>query len=88
MPCSNGKTELTEEKRELRCQGLFDEFLQNIDLDEAVLSAQELATPGTYHPSLHLTFYALLMILQLACPSACPGDLPRVVDMCSVIPMS
>ncbi len=47
MSCSNGKTELTEEKRELRCQGLFDEFLQNIDLDEAVLSAQELATPGT-----------------------------------------
>ncbi|DBA68932.1 hypothetical protein WJX79_006578 [Trebouxia sp. C0005] len=42
---SKGKTELTEEQRQLRCQGLFDEFLQNIDLDEAVLSAQELATP-------------------------------------------
>lgn len=42
---SNGNTELTDEKRELRCQGLFDEFLQNIDLDEAVLSAQELVTP-------------------------------------------
>ena len=32
----------------MRCQGLFDEFLQNIDLGEAVLSAQELVTPGVH----------------------------------------
>ena len=55
VACSNGKEELTEEKRELRCQGLFDEFLQNIDLNEAVLSAQELATPGMQHDHLAVT---------------------------------
>ena len=43
--CSNGK-ELTDEQKQLRCQGLFDEFLQNVDVNEAVLCAQELATPG------------------------------------------
>lgn len=42
---SNGKKDLTEKQRELRCQGLFDEFLQNVDLKEAVLSAQEVAMP-------------------------------------------
>lgn len=42
---SNGK-ELTEEQKQLRCQGLFDEFLQNVDVNEAVMCAQELATPG------------------------------------------
>ena len=43
--CSNGK-ELSNEQKQLRCQGLFDEFLQNVDVNEAVLCAQELSTPG------------------------------------------
>lgn len=44
--CSSNGKELTDEQKQLRCQGLFDEFLQNLDVDEAVLCAQELATPG------------------------------------------
>ena len=48
--CSNGKKELTQEQRELRCQGLFDEFLQNTDLAEAILTAEDLATPGMRFP--------------------------------------
>ena len=44
--CSSNGKELTEEQKQLRCQGLFDEFLQNMDVNEAMLTAQELATPG------------------------------------------
>ena len=47
--CSSNGTELTDEQKQLRCQGLFDEFLQNVDVNEAVLCAQELATPGEQH---------------------------------------
>ena len=52
------KTTVSEEEKLLRCHGLFDEYLQNVDANEAVLCAQELATPGIV-PSYHLPACAL-----------------------------
>lgn len=43
---ANGAKPLTEEQRELRCQNLFTEYLSTTDVDEAVLTAQEIVTPG------------------------------------------
>lgn len=48
--CSSNAKDLSEEQKQLRCQGLFDEFLQNMDVNEAMLSAQEVATPGGLLP--------------------------------------
>ena len=62
FPCSSSQKGLSEEQKQLRCQGLFDEFLQNVDVDEAVLCAQELATPGD--PS-HSLFQSMVFLAML-----------------------
>lgn len=65
--CSNGAKPLTEEQRELRCQNLFTEYLSTTDIDEAVLTAQEIVTPGSH---LHQSNIEISMKCMLLCTAA------------------